>query len=332
MPPPQPVAERAQAHSDDRELLATRAVQVVEVISPALAGGDGAQWRDAVADNGAELLQLQQAAVEQADTYLDDVLTAQGASTAADGKVATSAFVDQTDGGGSWLRNLVYAPPSAYADAIRGGFGGTLAATRARFVAGAIVLDGVRDMARAADVTAALTRPTVQGYIRALRGATCARCAVLAGRHYRTGRSFKRHPRCDCYMIPSAEDTPDSWTTSPRRFFNRLSPADRVAVFGESGARAIEAGADISQVVNAYDGVQVVQAFGRDIATTTAGTTRRGLYGGYEVLPDGSLRKRLKSETLPPRLLPDEIFAQAELEGWTREETLTVLKRFGYVL
>lgn len=332
MPPPPSVAERAQAHSDDRELLAGRAVQVVEVISPALAGGDGNQWRDAVIDNGAELLALQQAAVEQADTYLDDVLDAQGADTAADARVATSAFVDQTDGGGSWLRNLVYAPPSAYADAIAGGVGGTLAATRARYVGAAIVLDGLRDMARAADVTAALTRPAVHGYIRALRGATCARCAVLAGRHYRTGRSFKRHPRCDCYMIPSAEDDGRSWTTSPRRFYDRLSPAERVAVFGDAGAAAIEAGADISQVVNAYDGVQVVQAFGRDVATTTSGTTRRGLYGGYEVMPDGSLRKRLKSETLPPRLLPDEIFAQAEIEGWSREETLTVLQRFGYVI
>jgi len=228
----------------------------------------------------------------------------------------------------------VYAPPSAYADAIGQGLGAALALARARYVAGAVTANGIRDMARAADVTAALSRPRVHGYVRALRGATCARCAVLAGRHYRTGRSFKRHPTCDCYMIPAAEDTLDSWTTSPSKFYSRLSPAERVAVFGQAGSRAIDAGADISQVVNAYDGVTVVQSFGRTVQATTAGTTKRGLYGGYEVQPDGSLRKRTSSErqNLAPRLLPDEIFAQAEIEDWTREQTLAALARFGYVI
>lgn len=330
MPAPAAVADAAEAYSDTREELVEYAIGQTAIAARALDGGDPAVWRDAVADVGAGLLEAQRTSVELADRYLDDVLAAQKLDAAADARVAVDEFVDQTDGGGSWLRNLVYAPPATYSNAIEAGALAGEAAARARFVAAAVVLNGVRDMARAADITAALTRPSVYAYVRALRGVSCGRCAVLAGRHYRTGRSFKRHPQCDCYMIPTREDTATSWTTSPRRYFNRLTPEQRVQVFGEGGAQAIAAGADISQVVNAYDGVQVVQSFGREIRATTSGTTRRGLYGGYEVRPDGSLVKR--SGPAPPRLLPDEIFAEAEHEGWTREQTLTALQRFGYVI
>lgn len=344
MPAPAPVAEVGAAYSDTRQQLAEYALGQTAIAGRSL-NGDPEVWRDAVADVGPGLLAAQQQSVALADPYLDDVLDAQQLDTAADARVATAEFVDQTDGGGSWLRNLVYAPNATFEDTIRSGELASVAASRARFVAAAIVLDGMRDMTRAADVTAALSRPSVYGYVRALRGVSCARCAVLAGRHYRTGRSFKRHPRCDCYMIPTAEDTADDWTTDPRRYFNRLTPEQRVEVFGEGGARAIAEGANISQVVNAYDGVQVVQSFGRTIRTTTSGTSVRGVYGGYEVQPDGSLRKRARSETerrksgdkslryaTAPRLLPDEIFAQAEIEGWSREQTLTALRRFAYVI
>lgn len=344
MPPPAPVADVGRAYSDTREQLTEYTLTQTLVASRALDSGDPAQWRDAVADVGPGLLQAQQASVELADPYTDDVLAAQGMDASADAKVATAAYVDQTDGGGSWLRNLVYAPNSVYQATIDAGAGRAVAGVRARFVASSIALDGMRDMARAADVTAALTRPSVHGYIRALRGATCPRCAILAGRHYRTGRSFRRHPHCDCYMIPAAEDVLDDWTTDPRAYFRSLTAAQQDAIFG-GGAEAIRAGADMSQVVNAYDGVQVVQSFSRQIRVTTSGTSVRGLYGGYEVQPDGSLKKRPRSQlerrkvgdkslrfATAPRLLPDEIFAQAELEGWSREQTLTALRRFGYLL
>jgi hypothetical protein len=333
----------AAGYSNDLELLTAYAVEQIDQQSGALAGGNPDRWRAAVVDAGPTLLELQRAGVQQADPYLDDVLAAQGADTAADARVATETFVDQTDGGGSWLRNLVYAPPSAYRDATSAGAGGNLAASRARYVAGAIVSEGVRDMARSAIGVGMFARSSAKSYVRALRGTSCARCAVLAGRHYRRS-AFKRHPQCDCYMIPSAEDAPGDWTTDPRAYFNRLAPAQQDALFGGAAA-AIRAGADISQTVNAYSGVQVVSSFGRDVRATTSGTSVRGWYGGYEVQPDGTLRKRPRGQlerrpsgakslryAKAPRLLPDEIMAQAEVEGWTREETLRQLGRFGYIV
>lgn len=323
MPPPAAVADAALAYSDERDRLTAIAVGRTRIASRALAGGDPEQWRGAVVEVGGDLLGAQYAAVRTSELYVDDILAVQRMDTTADARVVPESFVDQTDGGGSWLANLVYAPPSVYDATIAAGELASVAAARASFVASAIVLDGMRDMYRAADVTAAFTRPSVHGYVRALRGVSCARCAVLAGRHYRTGRSFRRHPRCDCYMIPTAEDTATAWETSPRGYFDRLTPEQQTAVFGPGGARAIAAGADISQVVNAYDGVAV------GATTTTAGTTRRGLYGGYEVGADGKLTKR--AGPAPQRLLPDEIFAQAEHEGWSREQTLAALARFAYI-
>ena len=341
MPPPAPVADIATGYSNDLELLTSYAAGQVDAASGALGNPD--RWLASVTDAAPVLLDLQRAAVEQADPYLDEVLIAQGADPAADAKIAASTFVDQTDGGGSWLRNLVYAPTSAYQDAIGAGAGSSLATARGRYVAAAVVTAGMRDMARSAVSTGMFTRNSAKSYVRALRGVSCARCAILAGRHYRRS-AFKRHPQCDCYMIPSAEDAPNSWTTDPMAYFRRLGPAGQDAVFG-GAAEAIRAGANIYQSVNAYSGVTVVESFGRQVGATTSGTSVRGWYGGYEVQADGTLRKRPKGQlerrpsgdrTLrfakSPRLLPDEIMAQAEVEGWTREETLRQLARFGYIV
>lgn len=341
MPPPAPVADVAAAYSNDLELLTAYAAGQLDTSTGALGNPD--RWHAAVTDAAPTLLELQRAGVQQADPYLDDVLTAQGADPVADAKIASETFVDQTDGGGSWLRNLVYAPSSAYQNALSAGAGANLATARARYVAVAVTTAGMRDMNRSAVAVGMFTRRSAKSYVRALRGVSCARCAVLAGRHYRRS-AFKRHPQCDCYMIPSAEDAPGDWTTDPMAYFRRLGPAGQDAVFGGAAA-AIRAGANIYQSVNAYSGVTVVESFGRQVGATTSGTSVRGWYGGYEVQADGTLRKRPKGQlerrpsgdrTLrfakSPRLLPDEIMAQAEVEGWTREETLRQLARFGYIV
>lgn len=341
MPPPPPVADLAGRDGARQAALADLAVAALDLHR---AGADPVQWRDAVADAAPTLLAVQETAVSDADPYLDEVIAAQGADPAAEAAVNPGAFVDQTDGGGSWVRNLVYAPPSAYRDAVSAGAGDTAARARAGYVARAIVTDGVLDAGRAARLVAMATRPSVRGYVRALRGTSCARCAVLAGRRYRVS-SFRRHPRCDCYMIPAAEDAPDDWATDVAAYFRSLTRVDQDRIFTAAGAEAIRLGgvkaAAINQVVNAADGVTVVG--GR--AATTSGTSVRGLYGGYEVQPDGSLRERTRAETerrpsgdrtlrvaTTPRLMPDEIFQLAETEGWDRAELLRQLRRFAYIV
>lgn len=312
MPPPPAVAEVGEAYADEQAALSRAAVALVDAAARERLAADPAQWRDAVADRGPQLLALQQAAVEAADPFVTAALHAQGADPIGDGVLNAAAFVDQTDGGGSWLRNLVYAPPSAYQDAIAQGSGATLAESRARYVANAIALSAMQDVPRSAVTTAMRARRRVKGYVRCLRGKTCGRCAILAGRRYFV-EAFRRHPRCDCYHVPVAESIDGDWTTSPKSYFRSLTSVEQDEVFGQDGAAAIRHGADMAQVVNADLGVTTVAG----LNVTTSGTAR------------GLAAQRLDGA---PRLMPDEIFALAEREGWTREQTLEALHRYAYLL
>lgn len=325
MPPPPAVSDVAEQHVADQQELQAEALAL---LARALQRSGGAEaWRDAVAEIGEQLLQLQVAAAASADGYLDAVLAAQAASAAAEATVNPEAFADLTDGGGSWLRALVFAPNS-----VRGGqdYRG-----RFEFVASSIVLTGLQDTGRAAVQTSMLTRPAVTGYVRMLTPPSCPRCAVLAGRVYGSATPFNRHPRCNCRHIPAAEDA-DDWTTSPEAYFRSLSPAEQDRAFTQAGARAIREGADVSQVVNARQGMAVVNAYGRDVQATLEGTTKRGIAGKRLAEEGYAKTKGLKSSRYAyartPRLMPEEIFQLADELGWDRAETLRQLRRFAYVL
>lgn len=331
MAPPAPVADLARADGDLVAELAQHAARLAgQQASPATLASPAA-WRDAVVDIAADLVAVQEGVITAGADYVDAVLTAQGVSTAADAQVVTSSLVDMTDGGGSWTRNLVYAPPSSFADAVAAGMTLEAAAARARWVALAIAGDGVADAARTSRMLSTFTRRERLGYVRALRGVSCARCAILAGRRYKVS-AFQRHPRCDCYMIPTREDVADSWTTSPQAYFRSLTSEQQDQIFGTAGAHAIRLGADMSQVVNAYDGITTVTSYGREVLATTTGTTIRGLAGQRLRDEAGLVREGRYRSARAPRLLPDEIFQLAKQKGWSRDEVLRQLRRFAYIV
>jgi hypothetical protein len=269
-------------------------------------------WRDAVQSIGDRLLTLQVLIASMADPYLNDVLDVQGADPSAEAQVDPAAFADLADGGGSWLQTLVYAPNSVREP-------GADWRSKFDFIAQSIVKGGLNDTGRSSVQSGMQGRPSCEYYVRMLVGKSCARCAVLAGRRYKSAVAFRRHKRCDCKHIPGPEDT-DDWSTDPKDYFQSLSTEDQDDVFGQGAAEAIRRGADIYQVVNAESGVYVARAYGQEVLATTTGTTARGLAG--QRLADSGL----------PRLLPDEIFLQAERLGWDREEILAQLRRFAYVL
>lgn len=331
MPPPRPVADIAEADGDLQATLSATASRTATQLVTGQAMRDPRRWRDAVADSGPNLLALQAAGVAEAAAYLTAVLAAQGAAPDAEADLNPSSFLDYTDGGGSWLRNLVYAPPSAYQQSVAAGASPATALVRAQFVASAVAGDGVADAGRAARLTSMFTRPAVKMWVRALRGTSCARCAILAGRRYFVS-GFQRHNRCDCYMIPAAEDSSDDWTTDPDAYFRSLSIQDQDTTFTRAGAEAIRLGANMSQVVNARDGITVVSAYGRDVQATTTGTTVRGLAGQRLATEAGTRQTSRGRSAVAPRLLPDEIFQIGAEEGWDRAEVLRQLRRFAYIV
>lgn len=206
-----------------------------------------------------------------------------------------------------------------------------------------IVSSLVADAGRSAMGAWIASRRTETGYIRTLTPPSCSRCAILAGRWYRWSDGFQRHPGCDCEMVPGPRSAAvadpygafergeiGSYRTMPdgtRRFESGLSRAQ---------TKAIEDGADISQVVNASRGMRTVNFGGRRIRVTTEGTTGRAL--AYSALSTrGTTTTRYVSGVRPvarrvasaPRLTPETIY---RIAGDDRNEAIRLLRINGYLL
>lgn len=248
------------------------------------------------ATSGAQLL-----SATGVDDYVDEVLQAAGDTLTAAGRVNARAFAGIASDGRA-LETLLYQPAITSLQAIAAG----APTGRALAIGGAhldmIVRTQVADAGRAATGAAVAARGC--GYTRQLTPPSCSRCAVLAGKFYRWNAGFQRHPRCDCIHVPCTPGFSKRLTTSPRGYFDSLSPAAQDRIFTQAGARAIRDGADIGQVVNARRGMQT--AGGRRItteSTTRSGVARRG------------------------RLMPEQIYADAK----TRDEAVRALRENGYI-
>jgi hypothetical protein len=189
----------------------------------------------------------------------------------------------------------------------------------------------IADTGRAADTIGMVTRPAVTAYVRVVEGGACARCLVLAGREYGVSTGFLRHPRCHCGMEPVTREHKPT-PTSPKTVVDAMSDKQKVKAFGEGGAKAIDAGADIAQVVNARRGMATATAFGRSIQTTTEGTVRgefrrqqfRRLQDEGKIPRSRSMRGFRPTEN---RLMPEQILRLAD----DREHAIRLLRQHGYI-
>lgn len=183
-----------------------------------------------------------------------------------------------------------------------------------------------------------LVRPhfRAQSYVRFVNAGACARCIVLAGRRYRKRERFLRHPYCLCTHIPVDENLDDYPATDPKAAYDSMTPAERVKTFGKAGAKAIDEGADMNQIVNARQGLSFagVSSDGthrgqkRANEFTTTGTTKRGIYGSSqrEFTKEGATSKYTR--TVQERLIPEQIFEIAK----DREEALSLLRHYRYII
>jgi hypothetical protein len=173
-----------------------------------------------------------------------------------------------------------------------------------------IVRTAVADAGRAADQVGMVARRDVTTYVRVTEGGACSRCIVLAGiRVGGVSTAFKRHPRCHCGMEPvTATHRPEPFDA--KDVYDQMTPAQRKKTFGEAGMKAIDAGADISQVVNARKG-----------------TTSRGIAGkrlqNLQKVPGQRYRV---SKT--PRLMPEEIYRIAD----DRDHAIRLLRQHSFIL
>lgn len=134
------------------------------------------------------------------------------------------------------------------------------------------------DTARAVETTGMATRG-VSGYVRMLVPPSCGRCAVLAGRWYRTREAFQRHPGCDCTHIPASEAVGSDMTLDLHAYLGSLDEAGQVKLLGSRAN--VEAwrdyGANPQQIINAYrGGLRTAQDVrGNTVRYTLDASTRR---------------------------------------------------------
>lgn len=165
-------------------------------------------------------------------------------------------------------------------------------------------------------------------YVRQVQLPACGRCVILAGREYAWSTGFRRHPQCDCQMVPivhkpgKGRSRPDP--ADPKTLFAQMTPAEQNRAFTNAGAQAIRDGADIGQIVNARRGMTTVG--GKSVSTE--GTTVRGIAGrrlGDFGKQGGDRYQRSKI----PRPTPEQIYADA---AGDRAEAIRLLKRFSYII
>lgn len=112
----------------------------------------------------------------------------------------------------------------------------------------------VADTARVAVGIGTTVRRDIAGHVRVLNPPVCQRCAILGGRFYRWSEGFDRHPRDDCTMMPvrsAAEAQAEGLMNDPMAAYR----AGWIKDLTEAQVRAIEEGAKLNQVVNAYRGM-----------------------------------------------------------------------------
>lgn len=182
------------------------------------------------------------------------------------------------------------------------------------------------DTGRSAEKVAGNARK-VKLWTRMLNPPSCGRCVILAGKTSGSDEAFLRHPKCDCRNIPSSENVAGDALTDPRAYFDSLGPAAQVKLMGsQANARAMQDGADLNQIINAYrksGGVQSAQVNGRNVKFTREGTTRRGYaysqmsqaqyvkdQGKLRIQAGGSSRSAVRLKA--PRMMPETIYEIAK--------------------
>ena len=184
----------------------------------------------------------------------------------------------------------------------------------------------VADAARQAVGVLMASRKNVEGTVRVLNPPSCQRCAILAGRWYRWTQGFDRHPRCDCMNLPVRDlawAERRGYIADPMDAYRRGEIKDLT----QAQVKAIEDGANIGKVVNAYRGTSTTATKTR---VRPVDKTKHSVEPGMpDLLGDILGAKASMGRTERARILtPEGIYKQA---AGDRDEAIRLLREFGYL-
>lgn len=339
----------AQAHQLQRERLAAATARLAVRIWREVDVHDlSADWERRVHRVAALVAAGQLSAARQADPYLAALLE----DVEPVGSLVPEALAGVASDGRD-LIDLFMSPVWAALRALAKGASLVAALASGQALLDLLARTMVADAGRAADLVAMAARPAITSYVRVVELPACSRCIILAGQEYGISEGFERHPRCDCGMEPVTRHHQPEITT-PAQVYEAMSPAQRLKAFGEAGVEAIDAGADIAQVVNARRGMHTATAYGRKVRATNEAATRRGIAGARLITGDPTALIAPREAETPrviseferrtrtgrrqtvrlrgaraPRLMPEEIMA---LAGNDRAHAIRLLRLNGYII
>jgi hypothetical protein len=242
--------------------------------------------------------QVRAAVVSQ--TYLTAILDAAGLAPDPVAVIPPTGFAGRSAAGTS-LTGAVDVAPVVVKRAIAAGRPVEEAAALGADRIDRIAKTETVDAGRGAMEAAIRLEPQVVGWERYVNMPACGRCILLAGRVYRKSEAFLRHPRCDCAHRPVTDRAArDETEQEPSSLFRELTREQQDRIFTADGARAIRAGADIGQVVNARRGMSAV---GDPFTTAGAGRRRKGQTRASRLSPQGCALKAGADEALYLELL-----------------------------
>jgi hypothetical protein len=287
-------------------------------------------WTGLMGDVLAIVMSGQVTAAQMTGPWLNSLLGVENDDRPDAGQPIPEAFAG-VDGAGRPLAGVLMAPVWTALRMVTAGRPIAQSMVAGRSLLDVIVRTAVADTGRAADSVGMTARPAVTGYIRVVEGGACDRCIVLAGKEYQTDRAFLRHPRCNCGMEPiTREHRPKP--ASPTELVAQMSDEQKRKTFGEAGAKALNEGADLAQLVNARRGMQSASVLGGRAITTAEGTVR-GEFRRQEfrrLQAEGAIPRSRSMRGFRPtvaRLMPEEIYRLAD----DRQHAVQLLRQHGYI-
>jgi hypothetical protein len=297
----------ARLHRGRQQLLAGRAATAAArqwtLLDPGNIAGSWAQAGPALV---ASITAVQAEAARGAGEYVATAVQFDGGTSQPAGQVATRTFAGVASDGRS-LDTLLGYPAFEVQAFLDGGMAADEALQAGLRHLQRIVVTQVQDAARIATGVGVVNDRAAAGYIRVTSAPSCSRCVILAGHWYRYNAGFARHPNCDCVSAPAG---PHEQPQSPRALYEAMTPQQlRAAGWTAADAQAIDDGADLYQVTNAHRQLRSVNVAGRQVQATGHGASGRRV-----------------------RLTPESIYSEARRLGWSRDETIRVLRLHGYIL
>ena len=204
-----------------------------------------ASWAQIVGPLTAVTAGAQLAAATAASAYVPAVLDEQGIDAPAEAKVKPSAFAGVAFDGRPLDTLLEGAVRQAKTYVLAGRDGGDALAMSQRWLEMAmqtVVTDASRDAA----AVATAVRPDVTSWVRMVNPPCCSRCAVLAGVVYKWNQPCPRHPRCDCFTIPTTVAKGTPLLTDARELFRQGQITDLTP----GQVKRLDDGADLVKVLN----------------------------------------------------------------------------------